>query len=204
MDVPGRRLSVDTFAAVATSERLVDRSRNCPIPRCRATSPVAHRRRKERRAVECGKSTRWRGGTGAGAERPSLKLWEDILYIRLGRRARARRRRAADRCVAADVLPEGKSHRRAQALQGLSALVKHVLRDDSPSGSSYVFVNRRSNDLKLLYRHRTGSCVGKRTSTTAPRYRLRCLTIHRGSLVMNKNVGQAPTWSTLTRLVDAQ
>ncbi len=46
-----------------------------------------------------------------------------------------------------------------RSFTGLTALVKHVLKEDPLSGSLFVFINRRGNYMKALYWDRTGFCV---------------------------------------------
>lgn len=46
-----------------------------------------------------------------------------------------------------------------KSYDGLSALVKQVLRDDPLNGSLYVFVNRRRTQMKCLYFEGDGYCV---------------------------------------------
>ena len=50
-----------------------------------------------------------------------------------------------------------------KSYDGLSALVKQVLCEDPLSGHLFVFINRRRNQMKVLYFDRSGNCVwGKR------------------------------------------
>jgi len=46
-----------------------------------------------------------------------------------------------------------------KACDGLLGLVKGVLAEAPLSGSLFVFVNRRKNDLKAIYWDRTGFCL---------------------------------------------
>ena len=46
-----------------------------------------------------------------------------------------------------------------KSFRGLSALVKHTLREDPTSGQLFVFINRRRTQLKVLYFDRTGYCI---------------------------------------------
>lgn len=46
-----------------------------------------------------------------------------------------------------------------KSFDGLSALVKNVLREDPLSGHLFVFVNRKSTMIKVLYFDRSGYCV---------------------------------------------
>ena len=46
-----------------------------------------------------------------------------------------------------------------KSYNGLSALVKNQLKDDPLSGELFVFVNRRQNQMKILYFDRSGYCI---------------------------------------------
>lgn len=46
-----------------------------------------------------------------------------------------------------------------KSFDGLSALVKNVLREDPLSGHLFVFLNRRRTMVKVLYFDRSGYCV---------------------------------------------
>ena len=46
-----------------------------------------------------------------------------------------------------------------KSYNGLSALVKHKLQDNPLSGELFVFVNRRRNQMKILYFDRSGYCI---------------------------------------------
>jgi len=46
-----------------------------------------------------------------------------------------------------------------KSYNGLSALVKNKLRDNPLSGELFVFVNRRQNQMKILYFDRSGYCI---------------------------------------------
>lgn len=52
------------------------------------------------------------------------------------------------------------------SFDGLSALVRHALREDPLSGALFVFINRRATQMKVLYFDRSGFCVwAKRLET---------------------------------------
>ena len=42
---------------------------------------------------------------------------------------------------------------------GLYALAKHTMRQDPLSGNLFAFINRRANQIKVLYFDRSGWCV---------------------------------------------
>ncbi|MBC8476502.1 MAG: IS66 family insertion sequence element accessory protein TnpB [Gammaproteobacteria bacterium] len=42
---------------------------------------------------------------------------------------------------------------------GLSAMVKHQLKEDPLSGQLFVFINRRRTQMKILYFDRSGYCI---------------------------------------------
>lgn len=42
---------------------------------------------------------------------------------------------------------------------GLYALVKHTMQQDPLSGNLFAFINRRANQIKVLYFDRSGWCV---------------------------------------------
>ena len=46
-----------------------------------------------------------------------------------------------------------------KSYNGLSALVKNALQDNPLSGEMFVFVNRRQNQMKVLYFDRSGYCI---------------------------------------------
>ncbi len=46
-----------------------------------------------------------------------------------------------------------------KSYNGLSALVKNRLRGNPLSGELFVFVNRRQNQMKILYFDRSGYCI---------------------------------------------
>lgn len=46
-----------------------------------------------------------------------------------------------------------------KSYDGLSALTKHALGEDPLSGNLFVFLNRRCNQIKVLYFDRSGYCV---------------------------------------------
>ena len=46
-----------------------------------------------------------------------------------------------------------------KSYNGLSALVKKALQDNPLSGEMFVFVNRRQNQMKVLYFDRCGYCI---------------------------------------------
>jgi transposase len=46
-----------------------------------------------------------------------------------------------------------------KSFDGLQALTRHVLRQDPLSGHLFVFVNRRANQVRILYWDRSGFCV---------------------------------------------
>lgn len=46
-----------------------------------------------------------------------------------------------------------------KSFKGLRALVLKVLGEDPLSGALYVFINRRGNQVKVLYFDRTGFCI---------------------------------------------
>ena len=46
-----------------------------------------------------------------------------------------------------------------KSYNGLNALVKNQLKDDPLSGELFVFVNRRQNQMKILYFDRSGYCI---------------------------------------------
>ena len=46
-----------------------------------------------------------------------------------------------------------------KSYNGLSALVKHKLQGNPLSGELFVFVNRRQNQMKILYFDRSGYCI---------------------------------------------
>ncbi|MBI3777192.1 MAG: IS66 family insertion sequence element accessory protein TnpB [Gammaproteobacteria bacterium] len=46
-----------------------------------------------------------------------------------------------------------------KSYDGLSALTKHALGEDPLSGNLFVFINRRRNQIKVLYFDRSGYCV---------------------------------------------
>jgi transposase len=46
-----------------------------------------------------------------------------------------------------------------KSFDGLSALVKHQLREDPLSGQLFVFINRRRTQMKVLYFDRSGYCI---------------------------------------------
>ena len=46
-----------------------------------------------------------------------------------------------------------------KSIDGLVGLGKGALAEDPLSGSLFVFLNRRGNDLKLVYWDRTGFCL---------------------------------------------
>jgi transposase len=46
-----------------------------------------------------------------------------------------------------------------KSFDGLYALVRHRLALDPLSGALFVFINRRSSQMKVLYWDRTGFCV---------------------------------------------
>lgn len=46
-----------------------------------------------------------------------------------------------------------------KSYNGLSALVKNALQDNPLSGEMFVFVNRRQNQMKVLYFDRCGYCI---------------------------------------------
>jgi transposase len=46
-----------------------------------------------------------------------------------------------------------------KSYDGLSALTKNVLGEDPLSGNLFVFINRRRNQIKVLYFDRSGYCV---------------------------------------------
>ena len=47
-----------------------------------------------------------------------------------------------------------------KSYNGLSTMVKRVMRDDPLSGALYVFINRRRTQMKCLYFEDDGYCVG--------------------------------------------
>jgi len=50
-----------------------------------------------------------------------------------------------------------------KSYDGLSALVKQTLREDPLSGQLFVFINRKRNQIKILYFDRSGYAIwGKR------------------------------------------
>jgi transposase len=46
-----------------------------------------------------------------------------------------------------------------KSYNGLSALVKNTLQGNPLSGELFVFVNRRQNQMKILYFDRSGYCI---------------------------------------------
>lgn len=46
-----------------------------------------------------------------------------------------------------------------KSFNGLSALVKNKLQENPLSGQLFVFVNRRRNQMKVLYFDRSGYCI---------------------------------------------
>ena len=46
-----------------------------------------------------------------------------------------------------------------KGIDGLSGLVRNVMRDDPIKGHYYLFMNRRRDQVKLLYWDGTGYCV---------------------------------------------
>lgn len=46
-----------------------------------------------------------------------------------------------------------------KSFNGLSALVKHQLKENSLSGDLFIFVNRRFTLMKILYFDRNGYCI---------------------------------------------
>ncbi|MCP3672146.1 MAG: IS66 family insertion sequence element accessory protein TnpB [Gammaproteobacteria bacterium] len=46
-----------------------------------------------------------------------------------------------------------------KSYKGLSALVKNTLQENPLSGQLFVFVNRRQNQMKVLYFDRSGYCI---------------------------------------------
>lgn len=46
-----------------------------------------------------------------------------------------------------------------KSYDGLSALVKNQLQEDPLSGQAFVFINRRGNQMKVLYFDRSGYCI---------------------------------------------
>ena len=46
-----------------------------------------------------------------------------------------------------------------KSFAGLSALVKNQLSEDPLSGELFVFINRRKNQMKVLYFDRSGYCI---------------------------------------------
>ena len=46
-----------------------------------------------------------------------------------------------------------------KSYNGLSALVKNALQGNPLSGELFVFVNRRQNQMKVLYFDRSGYCI---------------------------------------------
>jgi len=46
-----------------------------------------------------------------------------------------------------------------KSFTGLSAMVKHELKDNPLNGDIYIFINRRRNLLKMLYFDRTGYAI---------------------------------------------
>ncbi|MEJ2330709.1 MAG: IS66 family insertion sequence element accessory protein TnpB [Gammaproteobacteria bacterium] len=46
-----------------------------------------------------------------------------------------------------------------KSFNGLSALVKNKLQDNPLSGELFVFVNRRRNQMKILYFDNSGYCI---------------------------------------------
>ena len=46
-----------------------------------------------------------------------------------------------------------------KSYNGLNALVKNALRGNPLSGELFVFVNRRQNQMKVLYFDRSGYCI---------------------------------------------
>ena len=46
-----------------------------------------------------------------------------------------------------------------KSYNGLSSLVKNQLKEDPLSGELFVFVNRRQNQMKILYFDRSGYCI---------------------------------------------
>ena len=53
----------------------------------------------------------------------------------------------------------GKPADMRKSYDGLSALTKSVLGEDPLSGNLFVFINRRRNQIKVLYFDRSGYCV---------------------------------------------
>lgn len=50
-----------------------------------------------------------------------------------------------------------------KSYEGLHTLVRHVLKQDPLSGQLFVFINRKANQMKVLYWDRSGFCLwGKR------------------------------------------
>ena len=46
-----------------------------------------------------------------------------------------------------------------KSYDGLSALVKNQLQEDPLSGQLFVFINRKGNQVKILYFDRSGYCI---------------------------------------------
>ena len=45
------------------------------------------------------------------------------------------------------------------SFDGLYALVRHTMQEDPLAGHLFAFINRRANQIKVLYFDRTGLCV---------------------------------------------
>jgi transposase len=45
------------------------------------------------------------------------------------------------------------------SFDGLYALARHILHQDPLSGNLFAFINRRANQIRVLYFDRTGLCV---------------------------------------------
>ena len=46
-----------------------------------------------------------------------------------------------------------------KSYDGLSALVKNQLKENPLSGQLFVFINRKGNQVKILYFDRSGYCI---------------------------------------------
>ena len=78
-----------------------------------------------------------------------------------------------------------------KSYNGLSALVKHQLKDNPLSGELFVFVNRRQNQMKILYFDRSGYCIWSKR-------------LEQGQFVVRNDISgkKALNWTQLKLLLD--
>ena len=78
-----------------------------------------------------------------------------------------------------------------KSYNGLSALVKNALQGDPLSGELFVFVNRRQNQMKVLYFDRCGYCIWSKK-------------LEQGQFVVRRSPGgkRQMNWTQLKLLLD--